>query len=914
MGVSPAVFFITGDDMGFFDEIGEKKGTRTSTRGKFNGGCSSCDLNCGNSDTGFVGKGRMGILILAGHPMRGEDNGRGCFASKVYDELFNLQGNTVPRIMENCWIGYTVPCFCDTKQEKVTNRTLCCQVRTERLIEELKPKVIISLGIWPTSLLVSSRASGRMNGLKPSEFFGKCIPDRKYNCWICPTYSPDMLKWKEYENDDAIRMYFREHIVNAFAHAEIPMPEIPNDWRIGHDLEESRLLLSEVLGKADDGMLDRGPDGEVDIAIDYETTGLKPHRDGHRITFASVSWREDGKYRAIGLPWYGDDPSFVSLWHGIVSHGGLKLVAHKCDYEITWTKFRAGHMNRGYEWLREDRWSWDTCIAAHVLDNMQKVNLKFHTYCELGVLGYDADADEYLKASDRDPTYGESCNAFNGLKDNAFLPVNRIAEYCAKDSLYTLWLRDRQQEQLEAERLMKPYRRLLRWSAALAEIQGEGFPIDLDKLDSVRKQLEEQQNDALNRVLSSKEAAEWKRVKGTELNVNSQPQMVEWLYDVLKLTPPNGKRDATKDTLSKLRMQFADDLLDYKKWAKTKDTFMADYSREAVWDAERGAYLVRPFFNLAAGASENGVGGPRTYRSSSDSPNFQNVPKRDKVMKKILRSLFVAPEGYRYMEVDYKALETYISCSYNHDPQLLAYLQDPNLDMHRRAASLVFRCDPSEVTKDMRQMGKKWNFSSFYGSGYKNSAEQIWKDSSKETKEFAAAHGMPDYGAFELQCRRAYNEYWGKDFKVYDEWRKGEWNKYQRKGELRSVFGFRYRGPMLPTNCSNVCIQGTGAHCLLEGMTMCLKDFRELGLKSRIIGEIHDSIVILCKDEEVEKVCSIVWKNNVDYLNRTCKWLALPLVEECDIGRVGGSWADMTEIGACTEDGVENREWRKQEM
>lgn len=913
--------------MSFFDDFGIKvEARRVFTNGKFCGDCTSCDLHCGQFDTAFHGKGEDGVLILASHPTSTEDNGKRVFSSRVYDELYELRGKDgIPdKLAESCWLGYVVPANLTDKQEKETNRLKCCRLRVERLVAELRPRVIICLGLWPTSLLVSSRASGRMNGLKPSEFFGKCIPDRKYNCWICPTYGTDMLKWKEYADDGAIHLYFRRHVANAFAHKDVPLPEIPDGWRIGHDRNESVLLLKEVLDKADNGLLGAGGDGVVDIAFDYEATGLKPHRDGHKITHVSVAWREEGGYRSIGVPFYGDDAEFVSLWQRLLFHDGLKLVAHKCDYEITWTRFRSGLHNGKGEWLREDRWSWDSCVAAHVLDNVQKVNLKFHTYCELGVLGYDADADEYLQPCDTDPTYGKgpkddksrpSCNAFNGLKDNPFLPQDKICEYCAKDSLYTLVLRDRQCAQMADDRgLMGAYRKLLRWTVALAEVQCEGFPIDMTRVDEVKDSLQRQMDEAAERVTESDEARMWEREKGCPININSTQQLKEWLFDVLKIPAPNGVRNSTKDTLSKIGLPITDALLEYKKWAKTKDTFLSDYSREAVWDDEKQAFLVRPFFNLAAGASENGEGGPRTYRSSSDSPNFQNVPKHDKVTKKILRNLFVAPKGYRYMEVDYKALETYISCSYNHDPQLLAYLQDPSLDMHRRAASLIFMCRPDEVTKDMRQMGKKWNFSSFYGSGYRNSATQLWKSCSKETKAFLGSKGIRCYEDFERQCKVAYDEYWGKDFKVYDEWRKRQTDTYHRTGELRSYLGFRYLGPMLPTNCSNVCIQGTGAHCLLEGMTRCLKDFRELGLESRVIGEIHDSIVILAKDEEVEKVCSIVWKNNVDHLNRTCKWLALPLVEECDIGKVGGSWADMTEIGACTQEGVEDKEWRTKEV
>lgn len=915
---------------GFFNLFGseiKKEGHRetiqtvVSSKPKLCGSCDTCDLACGKADVPFIGKGGNGVLILSSHPMNNEDNERRCFASKMYDALFDLRGKDgIPeKLLADCWVGYVVPAQVSKKQEGDSKRSMCCADRVNRLIAKLRPKVIIALGIWPTHLLITSRVSGRMNGLKPSEFFGKCIPDRHYNCWICPTYGVDMLTWNDYKNDNAVKMYFKRHIAQAFAHADTPLPEVPDDWRVSHDRDEACLFLRELLKKADDGELGRSEDGDVDVAFDYETTGLKPHREGHEIKYTSVAWRETDSdlntvYKAIGLQWYGDDEEFVSLWDRLLHHPDVKLVAHKCDFEATWTRFRGGLHHTRTPWLERDRWSWDTCIASHVIDNTQKVNLKFHTYCELGVLGYDADADAYLKPKDTDPTYAKSTNAFNALKSDAFLPHSKIQEYCAKDSLYTLYLRDVQVGQMEDKEMLSAYYKMLDWTVALYEIQSNGFPMDFGRVDAVKAMLDEKVESAVRAIECSDEYEKYAAVKGKPLNIQSNPQMIEWLYDILKLTPPNGTRDVTKDTLEKLHMPVTDSILEMRKWAKTRDTFIADYSREAVYDEGHGLHLVRPFFNLAAGASADGGGGPRTYRSSSDSPNFQNVPKHDKEMKKILRSLFIAPKGYRYMEVDYKALETYISESYNHDPTLLAYLKDPNLDMHRRASSIVFDCKPDEVTKDMRQMGKKWNFSSFYGSGYRNSAEHIWKASTPETKAFAASKGMDTYEKFEAQCKKAYDIYWGTDFKVYDEWRKDQWEIYQKRGELRSFYGFRFLGPMGPTNCSNVCIQGTGAHCLLEGMTRCLAEFKERKLLSRIIGEIHDSIVILVKDEEVDTVCSIVWKHNVEYLNKTCKWIVLPLVEECDLGKDGGSWAEMTEIGACTADGVEDKSWREKEQ
>lgn len=873
-------------------------------------GCAACKLDQSAKDSVFAGEGKDKVLFLCDHPRGKEGNdSETVFLHKMYDFLWDIQGKRgLPKdFLESAWLGYVIPCPCEKDAEPKPD---CCRDRLNRLINELKPSVIIPMGPAAIQALIWDRMAGRIKNTPPSEFYGKQIPDHKYNCWICPTYSPEFLTWQR--DDECPYMYFAQHIRGAYRVKDTPLPKIPTDIRTTGDPMQAAEWVNEIIKWAETDQLDKSPEGYHDVAIDYETTGLKPHREGHAIKVASVGYRKDGEYHAIAFWWDNECKPLIDAWYGLTHSDIVGLVAHKADYEACWTRFRAGPHGGRTEW--PTNWSWDTCLGAHVIDNNQKVGLKLHTYCELGVIGYDTDADDYLKPKDDDPVYGKdskgkySCNAFNVLKYGIGILKSDIMNYCAQDSLYTIMLRDIQSSQMAG--MEKPFRFFMEGMDALAKVQSEGLPIDFSHIEELMNDLDNKFLEAKAETLNTEEVKLWKAKHiGEEFNPMSNTQVVEVLYKICKLKPPSGKADASGDTLEKLGTPFCQSILLMRRWLKIKD-FLKGYKREAVWDEEKQSYLIRPFFNLSSGASSED-GGPSTYRTSSSDPNFQNIPKRDKEMKKILRSLFVAPKGYRFMECDYKALETYISVAYNKDPQLLAYLKDPTLDMHKRAASLVFGVTPEEVTKDMRQQGKKWNFSSFYGSGYKNSAFQIWKDCTPEMKDTLKKHtGVGSLDEFEGQCKKAYDVYWGHDFKVYDQWRKKQWEIYQTMGYLTSYFGFRFYGPMGATNTMNCCIQGTGAHCLLEGLIQDLKDFDHLGLKSRIVGEIHDSIVVMVADDEVEKVCSIIYKNNVKALNDKYDWLPLKLVEECDLSEAGGSWSHMEECGACCEDGLENKDWR----
>lgn len=887
--------FFSLKDLGF-----EETTKRVSVT--FDGGCDTCDLSCGMSNVEFTGRGQDRVLILSSYPTKAEDNGSNCFVSAVYDPLFNLQGKRgVPkRLMDSCWFGYVVPKNLDTTQAGKPKRAQCCLSRLRRMILKIKPRVIICLGSMPTNALIISRLSGRMKGMTAENFYGKQIPDREFNCWICPTYSPECFNWREFKEDRVVKMYFEQHVRSAFSLVDTMPPNIPKDIQVTENPSVAAIWIDNVIRHAEPG-----PDHVIDVAIDYETTGLKPHRDGHEIRCASVAWRSNGEYHAVGFWWDPDSRELIDAWYRLTHHDRIKLIAHKCDYEACWTRFRSGLHSSRVDWIPDANWSWDTCVAAHVIDNTQKVNLKFHTYCEFGILGYDSDADGYLKPDDDDPVYGESANAFNGLKSAAYIPKLDICSYCAQDSLYTIMLRDNQDAQLFGK-LREAYRFLLDSTIVLAEVQSEGFPIDLSKFDEVRGNCEAELKKAEAAVMGSQEVAEWKSVKHTEFNPESNPQLKELLYDILKLTPPQGVKNTTADTLDLLGTQFCQDILNLRKWKKVLGTFLDGYRREAVWDEEKQLWLVRPFFNLATGSAESGAGGPRTYRSSSDSPNFQNIPKRDKVMKKVLRSLFVAPPGWRYMECDYTSLEVMISASYHHDPNMIKYLQDPSSNMHTDTACDMYIRDHSVLTKEERNSIKSgFVFSQFYGSSWKSCAQGMWYHMPDYTKKHLQEEcGITTYEKWEQHVKKAADIFWNERFRVYNQWRKREWEKYQENGYLETYIGFRCNGPMTTMQSGNCCIQGTGAHCLLWGLRENRNEFKARGLQSRIIGEIHDSQVILVKDEEVNEVASIVWKNSVKRCMEHFPWIAVPLKVEADVADSSRCWAHMEEAGQVSPDGL----------
>lgn len=876
--------------MGFFN-LGPMPSSEPKNRKTRLQGCDACGLSRVGLHRGAVGAGASHVLVVGDYPPENESPDE-IYSSPVWHYFWDTEGKKglPPDYLQACWLTYAVACPCPDK-DATAARSLCCQGRLERIIQELQPRVIIPLGPVATQALVWGRLQGRIKNVKPSDFYGKAIPDRTYNCWLCPTYDPTFLSWQK--NDICPEKYFIQHLRKAFTLAQKPLPKIPDDLRTTLDPVEAVQWIKEAVAEA----LPARKGTRPDVAIDYETTGLKPHREGHRIVASSLAWRGPRGYKAIGFKWDPDCPALISAWEDLISgKDGVGLIAHKADFEACWTHFRAGLHSSMTIW--PEHWSWDTCIGAHVLNNNQKVGLKFHTYCELGVLGYDSAADHWLSQflPGENP---DSCNALNMLASpSGSVPWGELVYYCGQDSLYTLALRDIQENQMVG-REPEAFRFFMQGMLALAKVQSEGLPIDMDKVQGLRQDLTARYEAAKKEVMRSREAQEFKRVMDTQLNPDSNQQLVKLLFDILKLTPPDGARNTREDTLEKLGTDFCKSILAMRRWSKMRDTFLEGYVREAVWDEPKQQWLIRPFFNLAAGAGGDGDGGPRTYRSSADSPNFQNIPKRDKEAKKLLRSLFVAPPGWRYIEADYKSLEVMVSASYHHDPNMIRYLNDPESDMHRDTAADMYMRKPEDITKDERTSIKAgYVFSSFYGASYKSCALTMWNSMPQTTKDHLRQRGIKTLDQFTEHVRKADWIFWNRRFGTYNRWRHEEWDRYQKDGYVESYTGFRCYGPMTYTEATNRCIQGSGFHVLLQALIWDVSDFDKQYLQSYIVGQIHDALLILAKDNELKQVQEIVHHNGVRRVSHVFPWIAVPLVIEADASEPGGSWASMTEQGA----------------
>jgi len=828
------------------------------------GGCPECKLDkCwAGSPIPYQGEGKKGILLILESPsldaVEEEDLSLGSRLQFIRD----IASRISKTFWEDCWVTYASRCPVPT--ENLTAFQFC-KPKLTKLISDLKPAVIIPLGTMPIMSVLWDNLAGRITNVSPHQFFGKAIPERSLDAWVCPTYSLDELR--DPRRNKVERAFTFDHLKKAWALAtkRTPFPVISENWEITQEEKQAVAWIKA------------GIKAKSAVGFDYETTGIKPHREGHRIVCASLSFKKDGQWWAGAFPWF-KSTDFLSAWKELMTDPKVKRVAHKGDFEQTWTRFRA--WGEGVEPYWPTHYEWDTCLGAHCINNNAPTGLKFEAYTRLGIAGYDAKMDQWVTK----PLDGEdrnSANAFNKLyRPGPGFSMIDLLEYNAKDSLYMMPIYEAQLADLEDPLQRKGFYFFLDGGYELTKVQNAGMYIRMEQLDAQWASLTEKMVSLEKQIIACPEVRVWPGP--APFKHTSNTDMAILLYDVLKYRSHN--RGVDEPSLSKLKSELCTLTLAWRRWQKMRDTYLAQFKREQV-DG-----VVRPFFNLHKVV---------TFRSSSDSPNFQNIPKRDKEAQKIVRSLIRPRVGNRIYEWDYKGVEVCISACYHKDPTMMKYIEDPATDMHRDMACEIFKRKKETFRKQERQWAKNmFVFPSFYGATCKSMAPDLWENVDQETRDHMATHGLTNLGEFSTHLAEIEKHFWGTRFKVYDKWKRSMYARYEEDGYIELYTGFRCYGPVAYTEGTNRPIQGSAFHCLLWDIAEVAPIVRGLSGRSEIIGQIHDAMVGDIHPEEEEQVNAIMKEYATKKIREAWSWINVPLTLEAERSKIDGSWAEMESLGA----------------
>lgn len=439
---------------------------------------------------------------------------------------------------------------------------------------------------------------------------------------------------------------------------------------------------------------------------------------------------------------------------------------------------------------------------------------------------------------------------------------------------------------------------LLEGIQAFSEIESTGMRINVDWVKKQQKRLTIRIKQLEEKILSDPVVKQWKQDFGLKFSLDSGQQLSHVLFNILKEKPiketASGKPAVDKEVLTKLsdKHPFLQDLLLMRKLKKARDTYLKNLLLETVdgW--------LHPHFNLHS---------VRTFRSSSSNPNFQNIPTRDPDIGKIIRKSFI-PRGPDYMfgGCDYGSQEVRIAACYHKDPVMLKYLQGHG-DLHKDVAAMCYICEPEQVSKWMRKVAKnKFTFPQFYGDYYRNCAKGLWEGIFEQNLTLAdntplldhlKKHGIKNYDDFEKHIQKVESDFWGKKFKVYAKWKETWIDTYNKTGYIDMYTGFRCQGIMGKNDVINYPVQGSAFHCMLWSLIQVYNWLKENNMKTKIVGQIHDEIVLdLHKDEKDYVLPQMYQIMVIDIKKDWGQWIIAPLEMEAEFCEPGGTWYDKHEI------------------
>jgi DNA polymerase-1 len=537
-----------------------------------------------------------------------------------------------------------------------------------------------------------------------------------------------------------------------------------------------------------------------------------------------------------GLVERNADPAAVAAIEGLLGDSSLPKRGYDLKREVlAWR--RRGIALEGLQ--------FDALLAAYLTNSRLKVPtlpVLAHDLCALQV-----EAEESLLGSGR---------SRRGVAD---IPVEEAAAYYGVwigliDPVSEVLVRD--MERANATRLHDVME--LPLVPILAAMEVEGVAVDCDLLGRISTEMH-------GRIIEIER--EVQDTAGYTFNPGSTQQLARFLYDDLGLA--SGRKTKTgrstdADTLEALRGEhpIVELILEWRQLTKLKSTYVDALPLLCTADSR-----VHTSFNQAVAT---------TGRLSSSDPNLQNIPVRTQWGQRIRRA-FHADTAQQLVSADYSQVELRVLAHVSGEPELIEAFKRGE-DIHRRTAAEVYSVAPGDVTSDMRRIAKVVNFGVVYGLSDFGLARDTGM-SREEAHEFIDAYfrNFPGVTIYLEQVRNHAREYgWVETF----------------IGRRRYIADIRAANRQLRFAAErmavNMPIQGGAADIMKQAMILVDAALRESGLRSRMLLQVHDELLLEAPMEEIETLVPLLRERM-----GAAEALKVPL--EVDV-KIGDNWGDMTPL------------------
>ncbi len=806
-------FFLSKEDAA--PPAKKREGTVEGFRLEHSGGCSVCPLDeqypetLSTSKVPPFGTDSPVVYFLMTEP-RNSPNMAG-------EELFinSKEGAVIRRGTPLEWsksirINGCVRCPCAT--ERPTSAALrSCLTHWQHDVMATKPVVIVGIGPVPLSIVWPGAALQRLRGT----LFPVQIGD--YRCWYYPVL--------EYEGtapiNERLRQADMDRLWSWLDNDKLPSlpPIVYPDEGVYYPTtpEELRGYLHRMRQEY--------------LAVDIETSGLKPYR-GHHIRSIAIS---DGDLT--------------------VAVAALDVFKQEL-YEYLWSKPWVCH-NSMFERMWLEHW-FDKDMPFSLRDTMVWQRIWHHR-----------ESFQSLAVSTR-IHLGVDVKALTGGSggDSLRLSIEELLPYNAYDAKYTALLWRRFQSYTWTAADMDNIDRLEALARPLVRMERNGVPTDVDYARELERSLKAQRQQAVAQTCSLPEVVAWSRSAGKPFDINSSKQIGNVLSSMsnklrrAKCYPgetPSGQVATDEESLSKIPAsvtRFPEGILAYRSIDKLLSTYVAPIVSGELLALDG---RIHPSYRSTKTA---------TIRLSAEDPNIQNYPKRK---HREIRGMFRAPEGYVMVAADYGQIEARVIAMASRDKNLIQF-QREDYDIHSAWLQRLLFDYPQYLDRIAKEAGITDEAKAFKAARDKIKTDFVFASFFGSTASSCARRaGVPEPIMVNIVA-----EFWREFSGVY-EWINTQRQVYADTGEIATLTGRWRTGVLLGNEPINTPIQGTARDIVSQALIA----LDEAGYTPTM--DIHDDETFILPDDEhletkLNEIAEIMVKPRFP-------WITVPLVVEMAIGQ-----------------------------
>lgn len=566
------------------------------------------------------------------------------------------------------------------------------------------------------------------------------------------------------------------------------------------------------------------------FCYDTETTSVDSHTA--ELVGISFSWQ---KGNAFYVPISSDKAEAqqqVEAFRTILESDKYLKIGHNIKYDINVLK------NYG---VRVSGPVFDTMVAHYILEsdnNRRSMDVLAET-----CLGYKPQSITEL--------IGKKGKNQKSMRD---VPVEEVVEYAGEDADVTWQLYEYLKPKIEEGKNKNLFYELeMPLIHVLSDMEMEGIKLDAQQLDQYAVNLGDDIKAIEQKIYES---------AGMEFKISSPKQVGEVLFDRLKVTEKpkktkTGQYATNEEALQSLagKHPIINEILEYREVVKLRNTYVKPLPELINQQTGR----IHTSFNQVVAA---------TGRLSSDKPNLQNIPIRTERGRKIREAFVPRAKEYSLLSADYSQIELRIIAALSKDEAMLNAFKK-GIDIHSTTASKVYGVELEDVTREMRSNAKTVNFGIIYGISAFGLSQRI-NISRKEAKEIIDNYfeQFPSIKAYMDDSIATAKE------NGYVETVLGRRRYLRDINSANSVVrGFAER------NAINSPIQGSAADLIKQAMILVYNELTSKKLKSKLVLQVHDELIVDVHHSEKDVVAEIVQRNMSNAFD-----LGVPLEVEYNFG------------------------------